>query len=380
VCGYVSGTLRCIAPEYNAVCKPDCAKGEVCKGGFCQKLSSKGCDWCYWGEYCDGNKCVRKPGCDTPCQEGEVCQNHRCIPIPCEPPCEAGFRCDKGRCVERPRPAPCSPRCQDGSCPVGRKCPSKRPERDCNPPCRSGETCRAGHCLREAIYCNPPCGEGRVCRKGVCVKDEKKCPDGRMYPSREACPPIGSKKAGETCQASKDCKPGLDCLRYSADKAHCFEKCSTDKDCKKNIHRKSCISFGRNLSFCVKALREGDGCPIFEGNGQGFCDVGLFCDGKERKCKRSSSYGQMCGPFGFDERNLCQSGLICLKAEAASEKGFCSMHCQKDSDCPSLATKTGEMMRAKCMPSSGGCIFQCFYGKPDCPKGLRCIDRKFCGP
>ncbi|MBK07240.1 MAG: hypothetical protein CL920_06635 [Deltaproteobacteria bacterium] len=146
-------------------CDPACLTDEICKVVDGKPKCELRVE--------EGNK--QPIECTIACQEGEICDNGKCISLPCKETCKDGFICSRGQCVLREECIPPCPQfgyvCDEGVC-----------QKICVPACGDGERCNEGICEK---ICNPDCGTGFFCREGTCVKLEDS--DGDKYPADRDC-------------------------------------------------------------------------------------------------------------------------------------------------------------------------------------------------
>ncbi len=192
--------------------------------------------------------------------------------------------------------------CEEGMrCEVGSSCPgSCVPKSAANQPCRSSTDCRDGmFCSEVSQLCallkaegegctakdgEFQCIEGLSCAGGKCVKHDS------LY----------TKNAGETCDESSRCKPGLAC------------------------------ALGAEKNECKALAKAGEACAeAFPSQ----CEAGLYCSADafkrkwEGKCESSKAGGGAC-----QADKECTVGLAC-RASACKKLAVVGERCSTNEDC-----------------------------------------------
>lgn len=208
---------------------PDCVKGTVCLGGFCQAPGSttpptpKQCTTktdCNAGEQCASGTCEACGGTAGPCActvtadcaSGEQCSGGVCVATSnlCKYSSDCGGQgkvCADGQCLidcSAGQTCPSGLSCQKGVCAID---PNAKPECTSNAQC-SGATpeCVSGKCTAQCTTATP-CGTGFYCEQGACLVDNRPTPN---------CTANGNE-----CKASQVCKDGF-----------CKYPCADDNTCK----------------------------------------------------------------------------------------------------------------------------------------------------
>jgi uncharacterized protein (TIGR03382 family) len=196
--------VLCVAPfTASAACNgdSDCAPGEICIGGVCEKTCTPDCE----GKECGPNGCGDVCG---KCPPGVAClDSGKCDCVPqcagkiCGPNgcggycgngsgstqgCPPGMECDleKFKCVEPCQPACAGLECGDdgcggacGICEAGLECVAGKCELACQDECEDGgKGCQDGQrwiCMKDQDGCRiraySDCKADEVCAEGLCV-------------------------------------------------------------------------------------------------------------------------------------------------------------------------------------------------------------------
>jgi hypothetical protein len=143
----------------------DCPSNGVCIGQICREPG------CYKSANCTQKQlCLEAKCLDNPCANGKSCeQDQICRPadgqcVPLCPYCSAGEHCIQGSCV----PDPCaSIKCEDGEICEDGKCLKTLCADQITPACRYQRTCSSKGCFDD-LCAGMVCPTGSVCRKGQC--------------------------------------------------------------------------------------------------------------------------------------------------------------------------------------------------------------------
>ena len=354
------GSGPCAGIERVCSSSDDCPSLQVCSScGECEPDPGSGsCETtadCPIGRACripEGGTalaCVRVV-CDNhdDCAEGEACTlpRHACVPGDCVSlGCPDGSYCraEDSSCVECLSNTHCAgtakPFCDearnlcvvceyDGDCGDGRRCV----ENECVA-CADNDDCRAP---------NPICRDDGRCVS--CLSDDD-CPTG------VACLPAGrcdlGPVAGEPCDPGRACAPGYRC--EGDDPGTCFQKC--------NPYAPTCAE-GEVCAF----LGDENGDFVMEGNQP----AGI--------CGRTDSGSTVC-----DEARLCKAGLICLPADAATDR--CRKPCAPGAS-PEGVCDPGQICKPLPIGPNGAEIGFCMEptawldecgNDADCGAGMGCV-------
>ena len=256
---------------------------------------------------------------------------------------------------------------------------------ECTSPshCAPGETCTNNKCVAGSTVkkgYGSPCNYSGECKSGVCLKSgsttfcsqmctSSACPNGdqcvNLSGGGKACLPgsanKATKKLGDSCQASMDCKSKI-CVSVPGKGYLCSQKCDVAKNncptnyfCANSTAGGLCIPGSKNPPPPPpppKKKKLGAACTK-----AGDCDSGL--------CGNTAS-GTVCIQFcDKNKANSCPSGYSCIpvtgtnkgacvKSAPPSKKGL-GASCTKSSQCQSGICAGEGFCTKLCTPGSNPC-------------------------
>jgi len=313
-----------------------------------------------WGPLMGAGYVFEEPvvgGCsvDSECDDGlfcngiETCDN---VTGECQAgtpvDCDDGVDCTNDSCNEDTDSCDDTP--DDGFCDDGLYCDGRET-------CDATAGCLAG----EPVNCD----DGVDCTSDSCNEDTDSCDN---TPDNGFCDDGFYCDGRETCDATAGCRPGSDpCAGSTCDEANdrCIFGCQSDGECDDGLFCNGTEICNRTSGECrpgaAVSCDDGVACTVDVCNedtdscdntpDDGFCDDGLFCDGRET-CNSTAGClagSDPCGGGACDEDN-----------------DRCITGCQSDDDCDDGLLCNGT---ETCDLDTGECI----AGTP-----LRCDDGLFC--
>ncbi|MBK06692.1 MAG: hypothetical protein CL920_00935 [Deltaproteobacteria bacterium] len=417
--------LACFSPQIpggSFSCLKGCnpAKGTSnnpdCKGGRCTPYPLS-----HWGGACipqstepEGSPCPGGKACPTgqtcsqinfrcykSCATNADCGAGRCIigtcAYQCDPAqgrytnskCKLGQECREGQnnlpsyCLTLSSPYRQGPRQLDESCSTSEKSPNEHCDGSKNLFCgispKGGLACQQGCDPRKGFVSNPDCG-GASCN---------------IYrsPFDGICSPIGTKKAGETCDLGANaCEKGLSCLYGVCSKSCHPEKtasgCSSDEICQ----------ITESATGCSKKCDPKQGLYPNTTCGAGsFCNLvwdnltSSTCQPLPTAPSGTKQEGDACNPstdLCDGSKGLVCSSLdsVCVKACDPQKGSLPNVDCPTDHTCrvnPSGSYKGGYCIQYRTYTRKKGesCLTGTDKSKPEwnkCEVGLGCSTNKTC--
>lgn len=312
-----SGTCAWVAPDDGSggsdlecdasgcvTCR-DTAEGRDCQAYVCDAAARP----CPSGWTCENASCVSDDGGGDTC-ETECCANADCA---------EGFVCSRdGVCVERPTPpadecdaeTPCPEGevCQDG------QCVTPPPECTADGDCAAGQVCTDGSCVTRDF---PPRPADRCVIAGDCGP-EGTCVNGACHfacGAEGACP-VTQECRNDLCldrtASPGECVIGLDCPTEGARciDGTCRPTCAANEDCQRH-----------ERCDAARGLCEPDPQPLFECLSSGDCAADRDC--VEGRCLAPCAAEGACPEGEACEAGWCVAQATCFDASGCNAGQAC---------------------------------------------------------
>ena len=357
-------TTRCKGAE------SQCANGALCSGigSVCTGSTT----------HCSGKDSVCTNGADCTTQDslisvdkvvGNICRIISCNP---DGSCPAGYKKDPlspiGKCQ-------CLKICtKDTDCAVNEKC--DLPAGICRLRCTADKDCPTSY----------------QCKQNMCVPVSNICPASGTCPNGQPCTPgTNSCSPDNICPASGTCPNGQPCTPgTNSCSGKEIIKCNANGSCNFGYEKDPNAPAGQCLCRLIEPA-----CPV----GQVKCVNGCFFPNDPKCVPLSCNNNKICDATEscncadcFDQKDRCDSGLVCreltkdcryenCKMESATESGI---QCTdgKDNDCDGKrdgADDTNCFDPFKCVPGKVKCANGCFDSSddPGCIH-LKCNNNTIC--